>query len=86
MKKQFLSALLAVTTALTLFACANTTTRKVPFIPGTDTSKVVIFVDNDTGEVILSGQVKRGIDKHNIEKHLREEHGYSNITNQLTFE
>ena len=58
--------------------------KKLPFIPGTDTSKVNMFVEKDTGTVILSGQVKRNFDKINIEKHLREELGYEKISNQIT--
>ena len=76
---------LALAFLILLGGCAtDVTSREVPFIPGSDTSNVNIFVEDDTGKIILSGQVKRGVDKANIEKYLREELGYKNISNLLT--
>ncbi len=83
--KKIVSAAL-ITTVLTLTACANVSTKKIPPVPGTDTRNVNLFVNNDTGEVILSGQVKRELDKLNVEKSVREKYGYTNISNQITFD
>lgn len=68
-----------------LFGCSARTALDVPPVLGADTTHVKLYLDNDTGTVILSGHVNRAVEKAILEKYVREELGYTDISNQLTF-
>ena len=77
--------ILIITATLVASGCAtNYTTREVPLVPGTDTTNVSIFVNNDDGSVLLTGQVRKKIDATAIEEKVRSEYGYTNIDNRIS--
>ena len=86
MGKKFLISILFTLSALTLNACVSSGGKAIPLraVPGVSANGIWLHVSEDESEVILRGHVPRGVDKILIEKHVRREFGYKNISNRIT--
>jgi len=86
MFKKNLILILFTMCALSLSACVSTGGKALPLkaIPGVNAGGIWLHVSEDESEIILRGSVRRGVDRVLVEKHVRREFGYTNISNRIT--
>ena len=68
---------------LVLAGCASGKTIPLSSIPGVSAGVIFLHVPDDGGPVILTGNVDRSFDKQLVEKHVRTELGYEEISNRI---
>ena len=71
---------------LALAGCSAGKAIPLSSVPGVTAGGIFLFVPDDGGPVLLTGNVDRSFDKRLIEKHVRETLGYTNISNRITFD
>ena len=76
-------ATMAISVAAFLAGCVSGSAQALPSISGADTTGVWLYVTDD-GSATISGYVEQGIDRRLIEDYVREELGYTDITNTIT--
>ena len=73
----------AIVFTLAVSGC-GVTAMPIPSIPGASTANVVLYIKNDGSGAILDGTVERGVDKHLIERYVRQEFGINSIVNLIS--
>jgi len=86
MFKKNLISILFTLCVMSLSACVSSGSKAIPLraVPGVNENGIWLLVSEDESEVILRGNVRRGVDKVLVEKFVRREYGYTNISNRIT--